>query len=735
MMEPTSPPSASLPPDDPGRASDFGSYAQLVKMLVPSSGSIAIYDVHREPLWCSDGYERPDLRELLDSLQADGAEFDPSPGRVLETASGVTAYAATLQSGSVERLGFVVVELGSPGTPARADSIAPSLLRPVLECLAARISLERDSSADGNQRDDLELLLALDESEPEGGQSLQALIAHCVATLGCACGAFLVPERGLNVVANRSEAEAKQHSHLLDRTQKHLLAWARLNNRPMVVNRVGSNGTMAPYKILSCPARDPRSEVTGLLAFFREAEAPDFETRDIRILEYFGRKAITILASQHDALTGLANRARFERDVRKAFDSGPATEAQALLYVNIDRLNAINDAFGFKAGDEVIQRLAEVIRANVDAGGVACRLNGDRFAIFLPAAGVNRARELGESLTTAAANLGYMNAADAMPVSISVGLATRDRKNDDCAHVLAAAELACKRAQQAGGNRVELYAPAAAAEVHGEQQCSSADSLRRALENDEFRLQAQPIVDLFNDPGHILGYEVLVRMCDSAGALMSPEKFVATAERTGLMIAVDKWVVATTMAALQSHSARLNELSLGIALNVSASSFASADFADFVLNTIRSAGLPCELFCFELRESAAVANLRAAEAFIHSVTAAGCHVSLDDFGAGLSSLAHLKQLKVSYLKIDGGLIRRVVDDVYAESLVRGLAKAAQTLGVLTVAEHVENDAIATKLQELEIDLAQGYHYGRPAAFGEALAIPSGSATYQAVGQS
>jgi EAL domain-containing protein (putative c-di-GMP-specific phosphodiesterase class I) len=179
------------------------------------------------------------------------------------------------------------------------------------------------------------------------------------------------------------------------------------------------------------------------------------------------------------------------------------------------------------------------------------------------------------------------------------------------------------------------------------------------------------------------------------------------------MPALDKWVISTVVKTLQTYSDQLRQLPLGVTINVSAQTLASVDFPAFVLGQIGAAGLPPELFCFELKESAAVNGIRDAERFIKALTEAGCHISLDDFGAGLSSLAHLKRLKVSYLKIDGSLVRRVLDDIHAESLVRGLAKAAQTLGVLTVAEHVESEAIAEKLQQLEVDLAQGYYYGHP----------------------
>ena len=724
MTEPTS---AILthPGDQRTDLSRFEPYAQLIKMLVPSSGCIAIYGPSGDLVWCSDGFERPDFRELVEALKGENGESEPAAGEVRQTANGMTAYAAVLRIGSGDPLGCVVVQLGGGRSDMKSGSMAPSLLRPVVECLAERIGLEQAATRPQPQpqpSDDLHLLLALDEQDADESGALQRLVAHCVESLDCVSGAFLVPEKNLSVIANRVAAQTTEAQLLLDRTQKHLLAWVQLNNRPMVVNRVGAEGGVAPYKILSCPARDPQNRVTGLLALFRSGDAPNFEIRDVRILEYVSRKAIGILNSQHDALTGLMNPLIFERRVRKLLDV-ESPGAQAMLYLDIDRLQLINDAFGFHAGDEVIQRFAELIRNRLSDDDLACRIGGDRFAIFMSACDEAAARDVAESLLSAMTNLGYMKGTDAVPVSVSAGLVSVDHTHRDFDHLMAAAEIACKRAQDSGRNRVEAYIYDGAVSPRRESELIAAASLKQALQSNEFRLQAQPVVDLFHTPGTVLGYEILVRMRDLEGALISPEKFVAAAERYGLMPALDRWVVSSVVKTLQTYQDELRQLPLGVMLNVSAPTLANVDFPAFVLEQIGAAGLPPELFCFELKESAAVNSIRDAERFIKALTEAGCHISLDDFGAGLSSLAHLKRLKVSYLKIDGSLVRRVLDDIHAESLVRGLAKAAQTLGLLTVAEHVESQAIAEKLQQLEVDLAQGYYYGHPTplaqVFGDA----------------
>jgi EAL domain-containing protein (putative c-di-GMP-specific phosphodiesterase class I) len=209
-------------------------------------------------------------------------------------------------------------------------------------------------------------------------------------------------------------------------------------------------------------------------------------------------------------------------------------------------------------------------------------------------------------------------------------------------------------------------------------------------------------------------------MRNSAGALIGPDKFFDAAERYELLPALDRWVLCSAIEALRPHAAEVANAPYCFTLNVSAQSLATRKYAAFALEQLAQAGLPPTAFCFELKESAAVNHIAAAELLIRELTNAGCKIALDDFGSGLSSLAHLKRLPVHYLKIDGRFVRRIVDDRIAESIVSGIARAARTLGVSAIAEHVENPATADKLRELDVDFGQGFHFGRPQALATLL---------------
>ncbi|HEX7237665.1 MAG TPA: diguanylate cyclase, partial [Gammaproteobacteria bacterium] len=343
----------------PPAAAGYAPFAQLIKMLLPSARSVALYDTRAELVWCSDGYERPDLRALLGQERADAS----ARGSVETTADGHSVFVSSLRGAGGQPLGSLVVELGG-GNSRSTPSMVVSMLRPVLDCLESQLDLEHSTLA-ADRSAGLDLLLRAEAEDCRETGALQELLNHCAKELRCVTGALVVPDKNLEI--SWTAEAASEESKLLGRTQKHLLAWVRLNNRPMVVNRPGAG---AAYKILSCPLHDPNGGVLGLVALFRAGDAEDFEPRDVRILEFVGRKAVAVLDSEYDALTGLPNRLIFERRAQRALDRAAA----AVLYADIDELEAINGAFGLSAGDEVIQRVGALIQSAAGANALVSRL-------------------------------------------------------------------------------------------------------------------------------------------------------------------------------------------------------------------------------------------------------------------------------------------------------------------------------------------------------------------------
>jgi len=447
--------------NQPLAASAYRAYGQMVKMLLPSSGCFAIHGVNGDLTWCSDGFERPDFRELLDEVCRSDSGSLANQGQLRKTSAGASAVVARLADGDGNPLGSVLLELRGEATAA-ASSMAISLTRPLLACLASQLALERrvaavpaapaalaspvalHASSVVDAR--IEFLLSAGEVDFASPGVVQELLLRCVERLDCLCAALCIPDQELTVIAERAAPTDDATRAHLDATRRHLLAWAQLNNRPMVVNRIDE--LKSPYKILSAPVPS-RQGKTGLLALFRSAESPNFELDDVRLIEFIGRLAMALLDERRDRLTGFMNRTAFERHLDAAVQGkGPGG---MLVYFDIASLRKINSAWGLRAGDEAIVRTSQLIRRALKAEDVACRLAGDSFAVHLPGRDAAAAAEIGAEIVQAAADLGYVTGGNRVPLTLCFGLAGPDTTSPPASaarHWIAAAELACRSARK-----------------------------------------------------------------------------------------------------------------------------------------------------------------------------------------------------------------------------------------------------------------------------------------------
>jgi diguanylate cyclase (GGDEF)-like protein len=703
----------------PGAAEIYARYGQLIKMLLPRCGVIAFYGADEELLWCSDGCERPDLKVILEDLPDGESDELTGCGAIRGFGDDDKAFVYVLRNQAAEHLGTVVVELADGGGRQTSGSMVASLLRPVLDCLEDRVEVESTRSApvpsaglDETQTLQLKMLIGGDATTTGYRGGLEAMIRQCVGQMDCVVGALLIPDRNTTISATAGDGEGIVGTQALSKTHKHLLAWIQLHNKPMVINRVmadAADKNVPPYKILSCPVHDANGRVIGLLGLFRAAGAKDFQPSDVVLVELMSRKAMDLLTNCYDALTGLMNRYAFEHEAQSVLDRADVNDSSALLYIDIDGLNVVNETFGFHAGDEVIQRLAVVIKSHTSSDDLIGRLGGDRFVVMIPRDASSSANELAENLCTEMGQLAYLHGDRAIPVSVSVGVDRSTGPREVIAHVIAAAEYACKRAKKLGRNRVEVSHGDNAFSVPHRADALAFASLQTALKANRFSVEIQSIQRLSDDV--MLGNEVLMRMHDGDG-LVGPEKFLAAARRYHLMPALDRWVLAAALRSLTGPGQLLFEQGF-VALNVSAQSYKSDSFRETLIEQLGSSGLPLASICVELRESSAAHHMREAEALIHALRELGVKVALDDFGRGLSSLAYLRSLPVQYIKIDGELVRRVGGDKLAASMVGAIAQAAATLEIATIAEHVESEALKDKLLELGVDYGQGFFYSQP----------------------
>jgi diguanylate cyclase (GGDEF)-like protein len=433
----------------------YEAYAQLVKMLLPSSGCVAIYAVDGDMAWCSDGFERPDFRELVEDFRSRNQGLAPNQGVIRDTSAGATAVIAKLGDATGGAIGYVLVELGRTHSNA-GKSMAASMTRPLFRCLASQLALEQpdaappvaaDSGAKAPAEDPrLRFLLGITDIDLNSPHAIGQLLRRCVEHLDCVCAVFCIPDQDLTEIAE-SAADAETRAQL-DATRRHLLAWVQLNNRPMVVNRVDS--VKAPYKILSCPVVDRDARALGLIALFRGPDSRNFELDDVRLIEFLSRQAMALLSERQDALSGLMSRSAFERYLDEKIDASRGAPDGTLLYLDIGQLKAINDSFGYAAGDEAILRTAQLIRRSLTPIEIGCRLAADRFVVYLPERDTDGATMLAAELVQSAEELGFASAGRHVPLSLRFGVAPAPGEGVEPRHWIAAAELACQAGRPKG---------------------------------------------------------------------------------------------------------------------------------------------------------------------------------------------------------------------------------------------------------------------------------------------
>jgi diguanylate cyclase (GGDEF)-like protein len=715
---------AVLPPSETQTPqTSLDPYGQLIKMLMPRALGIAIYDRMGVPLWLSDGCESQDLLQLIEEALAvarqtdGGAESDA----LLRSWGGDPAYVFILRDDARRLLGAVAVSNRDAGTGSpRPVSLVQSLLRPALAVLARELAnqyslgdLQRTlATRDG----DLELLIdASGASEAGDTDEFAHLVQNCVAHLGCTFGALIIPDNNISMARTAQGMPNAADTEALEKTQRHLLAWSQVQRRTVILNKAPPNSPFAalPYKILACPILQGSQQVAGILALFKPTNAPDFELRHVRIVELLGRRVAFVLQNAYDPGTGLLTRPAFEKRALATL-AGKSGAQHCIVYVDIDRLHLINERHGMHVGDEVIARVGEVIRNNLGSRMSAARICGDRFALLFPDCSLDLAARFAQSLCENVSALEYTVDGKKLEITASFGVATVPMASSKLplSHALALAEVACKAAKDRGRGSVECYREADRSSVVQHQEDESfVATIREALANDAFRLEAQPIMPLGKTGGQ--RFELLLRMIDRYGESIAPNKFFAAAERYQLATAIDRWVVQFALEVISSAAPALRAMGIKFAINLSGQSLADEEFPDYLESKLAEYELPPSLLSFEMTETAAVANIVRAEMLVRLLRDLGHDVALDDFGRGLSSLTYLKTLPVTDLKIDGGLVRDVVGNPRSQEMVTAIVQLAQATKLRTTAECVESEAIRTAMTQLGVDYGQGFAIGRP----------------------
>ena len=429
--------------------------------------------------------------------------------------------------------------------------------------------------------------------------------------------------------------------------------------------------------------------------------------------------------AEHDLLSGLYNRRRFEQELDAVVAELGASElSAALLVLDLDGFKTVNDRFGHAVGDDLVTHIGGLLRQCVRRSDFVARLGGDEFAVIL------RDCELAEAVVAAEKVLGTVRergwlatSKGTVRVTTSVGIALHGPGAGIAAEEWTlAADSAMYQAKNEGRNGYVVYRPSVQHAPLGAERDSWYARLRRALDDERLVLHAQPIVPLHDAaPSH---YELLVRMVGEDGQLVPPGAFLHNAERFELIGEIDRWVLRSAIALLGAHTAAGNDITLSV--NLSGKTMSDLELAADLGLMLERTQIPAGRLVVEVTETAAIVSLERARELAGQLRAMGCLFALDDFGSGFSSFHYLKHLRFDYLKIDGEFISGLVESASDQLLVSALVSVARGLDTRTVAEFVGDEETVKLLRELGVDYGQGFHLGRPAPVAEVLPpLPEG----------
>jgi len=454
------------------------------------------------------------------------------------------------------------------------------------------------------------------------------------------------------------------------------------------------------------PIRDGSGAVSGGVLVFHDVS----ESRELnRKLSYH---------ASHDILTGLVNRREFEARLERALRSARARETSyALCHLDVDQFKIINDTCGHSAGDALLGQVGALLKTKIRWRDTLARLGGDEFAVLLESCSLDEALRMADMLRETIRNYKFVWEERTFRLSCSVGVVPITGDSEDVAAVLSAADSACAAAKEAGRNRVYSFQENDIDLMRRRREMQWAARINNALEESRFELYRMTIQPLQKvEPG--AHYELLLRMKDEAGKIVSPDNFINAAERYGLTPAIDRWVIENALRWLVSEADERERLTM-CSINLSGQSLGDDKFLPFVIDQFHRSGIDASKICFEITETAAIASFSQANRFIQALKELGCRFALDDFGTGLSSFGYLKHFPVDFLKIDGSFVKEILHDPIDREMVRSINEIGHLTGKLTIAEFAENAEIINMLRNLGVDYAQGYGVASPQRISKA----------------
>lgn len=417
-------------------------------------------------------------------------------------------------------------------------------------------------------------------------------------------------------------------------------------------------------------------------------------------------------ALTHDKLTGLVNRQAFEQQINSLIKTNQREYCEhALCHIDLDQFKVINDTCGHIAGDKLLFQIAKVLRNCVREYDTVARLGGDEFAILIINCALDEAKRISKKILLTISTHNFIWDEQCLRLGASIGLVQIYTQSKSATQILSAAESACNIAKEQGRDRIHIFRENDPELAKRYQEMQWVAHINQALDENRFRLFYQVIAPIkAKNKGSY--FELLLRMVDNNGSIVSPSSFMPAAERYGLTTKIDRWVIRHAIEWLSSDPQRVEHLHRA-SINLSGCSIEDSDFIEFLIQEIYDSAIPASKICLEITETVAISNVSNAAKSIQRLKNLGCIIAIDDFGTGFSSFAYLKYLPIDVLKIDGMFIKDILENPTNLALVKSINEISHVIGKQTVAEFVETPEILEKLKQIGVDYAQGYAIGLP----------------------
>lgn len=502
---------------------------------------------------------------------------------------------------------------------------------------------------------------------------------------------------GKPIVQVMHALEEDTHKRIYDTTEN--IEYKSVLDEPISAILIQNNSNIeTPVEYVVAPMRDHEDEIAGIVIIIHDESVQRSLNRQLTF------------QATHDALTGLINRYEFERRLKNVLATQSVLESvNTLCYIDLDQFKLVNDTCGHTAGDDLLKQITLLLQNTLGSVGTLARLGGDEFALLLENTDTNKAQSVASDLLDVIKNFHFTWDENTFTIGASIGIAPIKKSASSCDEILSNADSACYLAKESGRNRTKVFTEEDDKLLTQQREMHWVSRINHALEENRFQLYFQEIMPLRgHENSFIMHGEILLRMVDKEGDIVSPSNFLPAAERYNMITLIDEWVVEKSIHWLATRKEKVL-----ISINLSGMSLSNRDFLNFVVSMIKQHKVNPELLCFEITETAAINNLSTAIHFMNVLKKLGCVFALDDFGSGLSSFSYLNSLPVDFLKIDGAFVMDIDKDPMHYAMVKSINEVGQVMGIKTIAEFAASESIIQSLRDVGVDNAQGYAVARP----------------------